>query len=389
MQFGNLRVRRSAAGREPVAMEGSECVGVNAPRFDFSVGLLSILPLLGTCITVVLTVGYARKEPIPCGLGDGCNDLMYSKYSQLLGVSTPLLGLVTYMVLAILSAMFLFGNRLRALPGMLLISLVGAIVSLILAALASFHIRTLCSWCLASAITMTLTFGASSVAVRSLLGCRNFGNLRHLKVLFAGAAIGCLVISGYVIGTPTKRLSLVDETKLRAASITQLVPRDNLRIGSDTLHTTVVIFLDLECTACTYTLPKLVELQSRSEGFRLVVRNFTHSKSGNAYGAAVYAEAMRALRPGPAFILAVCEKSERNVPIATTCIEVAQEQNLPVGSLRTDPKLMVQARSLVDQDLDAGTLLGIKGTPVLILVEKGEAVSVTNLTELEFRFGGK
>ena len=101
---------------------------------------------------------------IACGGSDGCENVKNSAYSSILGVSLPLLGLLSYIAL-----LFLVGGQTHpavnrngwtplAALAIFGVALIGLLFSAYLTYLELFVIFAICHWCVASAVIMAVIF---------------------------------------------------------------------------------------------------------------------------------------------------------------------------------------------------------------------------------------
>jgi uncharacterized membrane protein len=125
------------------------------------VTLIWISSLVGFIVAIYLSYVKLFHAPIYCtpGLGD-CATVNASQWSELWGIPIALFGMFSY--LAILFLIFL-GPKiafLRPYSKLLIfgIGLFGFLFSIYLTYLEFFVIKTLCQWCLLSAICMTAIF---------------------------------------------------------------------------------------------------------------------------------------------------------------------------------------------------------------------------------------
>jgi uncharacterized membrane protein len=117
-----------------------------------------ILTLVGLSVSIYLTFLYSQPAPIVCVTG--CELVRESKYSNFLGISVPIWGVLFYFcVLAITFFKqitkhydFLFTITLQTMLT------AGFIFSLYLTFLELFVIEAICQWCVVSAICSTLLF---------------------------------------------------------------------------------------------------------------------------------------------------------------------------------------------------------------------------------------
>ena len=111
-----------------------------------------VLALAGLAVAGYLTyVHYAELEPL-CGLGGDCERVQTSVYAEVAGVPVALLGLAGYAL--ILASLFLPGDA--GLVGGAALSLIGFGFSAYLTYRELFTIEAICSWCVVSAVLLTL-----------------------------------------------------------------------------------------------------------------------------------------------------------------------------------------------------------------------------------------
>lgn len=120
-------------------------------------GLL-IVSFLGLLVSGYLTITYSSNEPIACISGEGCHIAQLSAYSSFLGIHTPIYGLIYYVALGILAALWSQETKqqLKLLLGIL--TGVGLAVSIFLSGIEAFVLHAWCSWCVASAILTVIAF---------------------------------------------------------------------------------------------------------------------------------------------------------------------------------------------------------------------------------------
>ena len=111
-----------------------------------------VLALAGLAVAGYLTyVHYAELEPL-CGLGGDCERVQTSVYAEVAGVPVALLGLAGYAL--ILASLFVRGDL--GLVGGAALALIGFGFSAYLTYRELFTIEAICSWCVASAVLLTL-----------------------------------------------------------------------------------------------------------------------------------------------------------------------------------------------------------------------------------------
>lgn len=120
--------------------------------------LLLVVALLGLLVSGYLLVAYASAGPILCVGGHGCDTVRASKWSALLGIPTPLYGIIYYLLLGIGAALWAPANWEKLRVPLFLLTGVGLAVSGWLSYLEAFVVGAWCAWCVASALLATVAF---------------------------------------------------------------------------------------------------------------------------------------------------------------------------------------------------------------------------------------
>lgn len=111
-----------------------------------------VLAVFGIGITTYLTyIKYAGIEPA-CSVVHGCEVVLTSKYSSLLGVPLSVFGLIGYVAIA--AGLIIDGERGRTLSAFF--ALVGMMQSLYLLYREVVTLDAYCMWCLGSLIVMSI-----------------------------------------------------------------------------------------------------------------------------------------------------------------------------------------------------------------------------------------
>jgi len=113
--------------------------------------LLFAVALAGLAVSGYLLWAYVSGGPIVCGQEAACEVVRASAYASLLGVPTPLHGVVFYTLLG-------FGAIFRLKGPLKLLTLIGLIVSAWLTYLEMFVIEAWCRWCVVSAALTVIAF---------------------------------------------------------------------------------------------------------------------------------------------------------------------------------------------------------------------------------------
>ena len=120
-----------------------------------------VLGLAGVGIAGYLTyVHYAGLHPV-CGISHGCETVQTSRYASLVGVPVALLGSITYVL--VLVSLRMGGER--PLLGGYALTVVAFVFSAYLTYREVFTIHAICSWCVSSAIVVTLMALVGTVRV--------------------------------------------------------------------------------------------------------------------------------------------------------------------------------------------------------------------------------
>jgi len=109
-----------------------------------------VLAAIGIGVAGYLTYAHYRGVAPICAVGNGCEKVQSSSWSELAGVPVALLGLIGY--LGILASLFVRGEAGRTAGALL--ALVGAGFSAYLTYREAFTIHAFCQWCVASAIIL-------------------------------------------------------------------------------------------------------------------------------------------------------------------------------------------------------------------------------------------
>lgn len=127
--------------------------------------LLIVLSLIGVADSWYLAESAATDTPLICGPGmlEGCNAVAQSPYSKLFGIPLGVYGVVFYSLVLIMSAAALFFTQRALHSYLLIVTLLGALASLVFLYIQFFLIEALCIYCLISAGVSFALFGLSYV----------------------------------------------------------------------------------------------------------------------------------------------------------------------------------------------------------------------------------
>ena len=129
--------------------------------------LVFIVALLGFADATYLTVEHYRGVIPPCTVTSGCEQVLTSPYSLILGFPVSLGGSIYYLVVAVGSLIYLESKHLSAnvqahhfsiLKWTLLATTLGLLASLWFIYVQAFILHSYCQYCLGSALTSTILF---------------------------------------------------------------------------------------------------------------------------------------------------------------------------------------------------------------------------------------
>ncbi|OGG22760.1 hypothetical protein A3B48_03105 [Candidatus Gottesmanbacteria bacterium RIFCSPLOWO2_01_FULL_40_10] len=116
-----------------------------------------ILSIIGVIIAVYVLYGFIKKTSIVC-VNEGCEIVRKSPYSYPLGIPVPLVGLIGYFVLMILTFARSVSQDLKLLKAILAIAVFGVLFVGWFTYTEIFYIKAVCTWCAISALNMLIIF---------------------------------------------------------------------------------------------------------------------------------------------------------------------------------------------------------------------------------------
>jgi len=130
-----------------------------------AVVLLFVVALLGFADATYLTVEHYRGVIPPCSITSGCEQVLTSPYSSVLGFPVSLGGSIYYLVVMVGCLIFLESKHLSAniqahhysiLKWTLVFTLAGFLASLWFVYVQAFILYSYCQYCLGSALSSTI-----------------------------------------------------------------------------------------------------------------------------------------------------------------------------------------------------------------------------------------
>lgn len=126
----------------------------------------AIIAFLGFIDATYLTIVHYKNIIPPCTIGS-CETVLTSKYAEILGIPTALLGSLFYLCVIFVCILIITSHKEIFLKLFNILAGWGFIFSLFLLGIQVFEIRQLCQYCLLSAATST------GIAILAFLNYRN------------------------------------------------------------------------------------------------------------------------------------------------------------------------------------------------------------------------
>ncbi len=234
------------------------------------------LSFVGLFIASMLSLSHFMGIELPCGQVNGCDLVTQDPRTQLLGIPFAYYGLFGYSVIALISLVRLFAPtyRRRELHAAgYVFSLVGLFVSIGLTLFSVRSIHALCTWCIGSAVTMSLLFVSHSLA--SMRDPKEVAGHSALDGVWV-VTLACAVMAGLMTGATDLRkaelTSIPSKATLGELNEEELLPADAHVRGPESAHATVVMFGDLTCPVCREAYQNVTDLMTRRHDFRFAFR---------------------------------------------------------------------------------------------------------------------
>ena len=127
---------------------------------------LLVVALIGFVDASYLAVEHYRGVIPPCTIVSGCELVLTSSYSFILGIPVSLLGAIYYFVVLVGISAYLESKNTRLLKWTLLLTIFGLLFSLWFLYVQAFVIGAYCLYCLGSALTSTALFVTACVVFK-------------------------------------------------------------------------------------------------------------------------------------------------------------------------------------------------------------------------------
>lgn len=123
--------------------------------------LVLFVALLGFIDAGYLTVEHYKNTIPPCSVTGGCEVVLTSIYSKILGIPVSLLGSIFYLLILIGAFAYLESKNDKFLKWSLLLTIPGFIFALWFVYVQIFILHSYCIYCLVSFLTTTILFTLS------------------------------------------------------------------------------------------------------------------------------------------------------------------------------------------------------------------------------------
>ncbi len=129
--------------------------------------IFTIISMVGFIDATYLTVEHYKGSVPPCAI-QGCEIVLTSGQSVIVGIPIALLGSIYYLIILILSIAFLESGKMLIIRFASHLTIAGIIASAYFVFLQFFVIKQICQYCMISAGTSTSLFFAGVYALRKI-----------------------------------------------------------------------------------------------------------------------------------------------------------------------------------------------------------------------------
>lgn len=116
------------------------------------------LGVIGFIDSTYLTIEHYRGVIPPCSIVQGCDTVLTSSYSQILGIPVALLGSLYYLLISIGAFAYLEGKSEKIFRYSLILPIFGLLGSIWFTSIQIFVLESYCTYCLASALISLALF---------------------------------------------------------------------------------------------------------------------------------------------------------------------------------------------------------------------------------------
>lgn len=260
------------------------------------------------------------------------------------------------------------------------VSAVGTLISAYLIYLSLNVIRATCLWCMASAVTMLLSFLAHvGMTQTNLSNAPEKTREIKLTIILALVSLGAVGLFA-----PTKKPVLASNLNLaQNASPDSLGIDESHWQGPKDAPITIVEFADPFCPGCRYAYPTVEKIFSRANGkIRWGYQHYAlFEKEGHEFSLMATSISEMAAQEGKfwPYLDAVLKAPAEEVANANTLVNLAATMGMDkdkiVATLEKDKN---EFSAEVERQRKAADKLGIAGTPTFVIFTKGESYQAGN-----------
>ncbi|MFA6295217.1 MAG: vitamin K epoxide reductase family protein [Candidatus Paceibacterota bacterium] len=127
---------------------------------------LIVIALIGFVDAGYLTVEHFQGKIPPCTISGGCEVVLTSPYSVILGIPVSLAGVIYYLLILVGVSAFLESKNLSILKWTMLFTAFGLGASLWFVYIQVFTLHSYCQYCLVSAFTSIILFATSMEVIK-------------------------------------------------------------------------------------------------------------------------------------------------------------------------------------------------------------------------------
>ena len=120
--------------------------------------IILVIAIIGFADAGYLTIEHYQGNVPPCSITGGCEKVLTSSYSVVLGVPVSLAGAIYYVIIAAGALAYLEGKHEKIFRWTLLLTVFGLIFSLWFMSVQAFILDSYCMYCIGSAVSSTLLF---------------------------------------------------------------------------------------------------------------------------------------------------------------------------------------------------------------------------------------
>lgn len=128
--------------------------------------LIALLSFLGFLDAVYLTITHYQNILPPCSLKLGCEKVLTSQYSTIIGIPISLLGSIYYLTVGIIAIQLLQNKKRFLIQSLFLATISGFVISVTLFLIQAFVLHSFCQYCLLSELISTLLLTLSIFLLR-------------------------------------------------------------------------------------------------------------------------------------------------------------------------------------------------------------------------------